>query len=107
MTYPHVAGWKDHTSETSQTAAESVDTATVRAQVFAVIRQERLTADEIATRLALSILTVRPRVSELRRLALVEDSGTRRRNASGRPAIVWQYQTRMVSEQLTLSEVAR
>ena len=48
-----------------------------------------LTADEVAGRLGLSILSVRPRISELTRLGKVRDSGHRRRNTSGKNAIVW------------------
>jgi len=48
-----------------------------------------LTADEVAGRLGLSILSIRPRITELARLGKVRDSGERRRNGSGRKAIVW------------------
>ena len=47
------------------------------------------TADEIAGRLGASVLTVRPRVSELRNLRQIEDTGERRRNANGKTAAVW------------------
>jgi hypothetical protein len=45
-------------------------------------------ADSIAAMLDLSILTVRPRLTELRIMNLVFDTGIRRPNASGRNAIV-------------------
>lgn len=48
-----------------------------------------LTADELCDRLKLSRWTVQPRTSELRRKGLIRDSGQRRRNASGKQAIVW------------------
>lgn len=48
-----------------------------------------MTADECAARLALSILTVRPRVTELSREGKLRDGGDRRPNGSGRKAIVW------------------
>ncbi len=51
------------------------------------------TADELADRCMASILAVRPRLSELRRLGLVRDSGNRRKNVSGRRAIVWELPT--------------
>ena len=47
------------------------------------------TADEVAAGLSLSRFTARPRCTELRALGSVVDSGARRRNSSGRAAIVW------------------
>lgn len=48
-----------------------------------------LTADEIAADLGYSVLSIRPRVTELGALGLIYDTGITRKNASGRPAIVW------------------
>jgi predicted ArsR family transcriptional regulator len=48
-----------------------------------------LTADEIAAKLAESVLAIRPRVSELFHAGLIEKTGARRRNASGLSAHVW------------------
>jgi hypothetical protein len=48
-----------------------------------------MTADELAGRLGESILTVRPRVSELRAARLIEATTERHRNESGHAAIVW------------------
>jgi len=48
------------------------------------------TADEIAQRLGISILTARPRVAELVKRGYLQDSGQRRQNASGRTAAVWE-----------------
>lgn len=47
------------------------------------------TADEIADALGRSILSVRPRVSELYRQGEIERTGERRRNDSGMSATVW------------------
>lgn len=88
--YPFAAGAQDR--DTSRAAAESMgETAPqLRARALAVLeRSSGLTADEVAGRLGLSILSIRPRVTELSRLGKVRDSGERRRNASGRQAIVW------------------
>jgi hypothetical protein len=48
-----------------------------------------LTADEIAQALNVSILTIRPRVTELRRAQRIEPTGLRRKTAAGKNAIVW------------------
>ena len=48
-----------------------------------------LTAEELSARLGLERTTMQPRTSELSRKGLIRDSGRRRRNASGKAAIVW------------------
>ena len=48
-----------------------------------------LTADEIAANLGESILSIRPRVSELAKRGLVIKTDRTRRNHSGKAAIVW------------------
>lgn len=48
-----------------------------------------LTADELAARLGMDRCSIQPRTSELRRKGLIRDSGRRRRNATGKLAIVW------------------
>ncbi len=48
-----------------------------------------LTAIEAAAVTGLDRYSLQPRLSELRRKGLVVDSGKRRRNPSGRQAIVW------------------
>ncbi len=63
--------------------------ANIREQVFDCLWfSDGLTPDEVAARLGLSVLTVRPRCSELIRRGHVVDSGSRRVNASGRKAKV-------------------
>jgi hypothetical protein len=47
------------------------------------------TADECAGYLGETILSIRPRFSELRAFGLIEDTGDRRLNDSGRRATVW------------------
>jgi hypothetical protein len=63
---------------------------TVRKEVLDFLRERPggATADEIAAAIGRSILTVRPRVSELKRLGAFVDSGERRANASGHAAAV-------------------
>lgn len=61
-----------------------------RREILALIAAGRpMTADELADRLDLSILYVRPRVSELVTRGDLEASGARGCNASGRPAAKW------------------
>jgi|GEM_PF-789795 len=90
--YPEVPGARP--DDTSLAAADSVaeEAATLREAVFGWILLRKAggsTADEAAEALELSILTVRPRVSELRAQGRIVDGGERRANASGRRAIVW------------------
>jgi len=48
-----------------------------------------LTTDECAERLGETVLSIRPRFTELAAKGEIEDSGIRRKNASGRSATVW------------------
>lgn len=51
------------------------------------------TADEIALRLNESVLSIRPRITELAYAGILFNTGFRRRNVSGRRAIVWGVDT--------------
>lgn len=91
-TYPNSPGFRD--TDTSRAAADSVahDAPALQALVINALRHAGdggLTADECAARLGLNLLSIRPRVTELKAKGQVKDSGERRRNASGRRAIVW------------------
>lgn len=92
--YPDSPGWTD--AGTSRDAALSVvDGLTEnQARVFNVIRARPSTADEVAAALKLTVLYVRPRVSELRALGKIEPSPDRRENDSGRRAVVWKEKRR-------------
>ena len=90
--YPDVPGWRN--TDTSREAGEAIEPAAGRLQRLALraIRdagEAGLTADELAARLGFTRASIQPRTSELRRKHLVCDSGQRRRNASGKRAIVW------------------
>lgn len=92
--YPARAGAKVATGP-SRAAAEGVTASAKRhdthAQILATLRDHGpATADEIADRLGLDRLYVRPRVSELRATGRVRDHGTRRKNPGGRTATVWE-----------------
>ena len=83
----------DKVSGPSQLAAQTVATTAKRLHAAVLEKFKRnpagLTADEIATSLNCSVLSVRPRVSELNRLGMIEQTGSRRKNESGMTATVW------------------
>lgn len=84
------AGWKG--TDTSREAAESIAPDTGRLRILILNTLEKhgaLTADEIADRMGESVLSIRPRVSELRNMGRIADTGYRRANKSGRKAAVW------------------
>lgn len=88
--YPNTPGFSS--TDTSIEAAEHVVSrvATLRGAVLDVFGDfGQLTADEVASILEESILSIRPRVTELNRMGAISDTGQRRKNASGRNAIVW------------------
>ena len=91
LIYPDAPGFK--VSGPSEQAAEAMrgKANKMRAAVFAQIAKcsAGATADEIAKDLNLSVLSVRPRVSELNRNGEIEETGARRKNDSGMTATVW------------------
>ena len=92
-TYPNTPGYQN--TDTSKLAAQSmIDcAATLRNRVYQAIHRSGdrgMTSGEVAKSLGLSSPhDVSPRVTELRRKQMIYDSGQRRRNESGRTAIVW------------------
>lgn len=87
-TYPNCAGFKAH--GTSEQAASSVDAKTLQKLVIGALAQYGpMTSDEAAGKLGLNILSIRPRLSELRAQNRIVDTGERRKNASGRRAAVF------------------
>ena len=86
-------GYKAIDTETSMQAAEAAShtAPSLRVKVLEAIRStpDGLTADEAAEKLAMSILAIRPRVTELKAAGLIVPSCARRKNASGRSAVVW------------------
>ena len=91
MNYPAQPGARDR--DTSIAAAEAIASKapTLRAATLAAFQHFHagLTADEAAAVLGASILSIRPRVTELTRMGELEDSGVRRPNHSGKAAVVW------------------
>lgn len=83
LQYPRVPGHKKE--GTSKISADSVakEAKTLREQCLEVLKRKQLTADEVAMYLHRSILSIRPRCSELIALGLVQETSFRRRNLSG------------------------
>lgn len=75
-------------AEAAQAAAPTAETLRRRA-LAALVAYGPMTADEIAEKLGEPILSVRPRVSELRASGSVEPTNTRRPTAAGNSAQVW------------------
>lgn len=94
VSYPESPGYK--TGGTSQDAAEEIEdrAETLRGMVLERLKAVPSTADEVAEFLGESVLSIRPRISELAvacfsRPVLVVSTGDRRKNASGKMAKVW------------------
>lgn len=90
--YPDAPGHRG--IDTSMAAADALAPKLGRLQrlVEAAIRDAGatgLTADEVAARLKMDRWSIQPRTSELRRKDIIRDSGQRRRNITGKVAIVW------------------
>jgi len=90
--YPDVAGHQSG-SGTSEEAARSMDGELkgLRAECYHALgcADRGFTADEVAIVVGRTVLAIRPRITELRRLGLIFDTGERRVNISGRRAAVW------------------
>jgi predicted Rossmann fold nucleotide-binding protein DprA/Smf involved in DNA uptake len=87
--YPNAPGAKR--TGTSKLAADSIRerAPTLRERVLDVLQTQPLTADQVALCLGQSILSIRPRLSELLRLGKIVETSERRRNQSGKLATVW------------------
>jgi len=87
--YPAAPGYKR--GGTSKAAADSMKekAPTLRQKVLDVLFHQELTADECAAEVGKSLLSIRPRLTELLRLGKIADTGETRHNASGKQATVW------------------
>jgi predicted ArsR family transcriptional regulator len=88
--YPNRPGFKEH-GGTSEDAAASVagKSPLLRDLVLEALSCEPMTADETAKRLGKSVLSIRPRLSELRAMGKIVATPVTRPNASGKQARVW------------------
>lgn len=90
--YPNSPGHRG--IETSAEAARSIEISVGHLQRIALraIRAagaRGLTTHELAEMVRIHRDSIQPRTSELRRRGLIQDSGARRINATGKHAIVW------------------
>lgn len=86
--YPEGAGFK--VAGTSREAAKTVDVRKLRVAVKSILYiAGPMSADQCAALLSEDKLSIRPRFSELKALGVIEDSGSRAKNASGKSAVVW------------------
>jgi predicted Rossmann fold nucleotide-binding protein DprA/Smf involved in DNA uptake len=87
--YPDSPGYKK--SGTSKQAAKDISSKakTLRQAVLEQLRIKPATTDEVAAALSESVLSIRPRFSELKLSGLITESPERRKNDSGKWATVW------------------
>ncbi len=89
--YPDAPGFKARGPSEQAAQAIKGPAKTLREEVLRTISlaPSGLTADAVADRLGRSILSVRPRVSELHRQGEIRPAPQRGRNNSGMSATVW------------------
>jgi IclR helix-turn-helix domain len=94
--YPNAPGFKALGPSAEAAKAITAPAGALRTRVLECLKAAPagMTADEIAAQLGCSILSVRPRVAELHRLGQIEQTGARRKNASGMTATVWRFAVR-------------
>jgi hypothetical protein len=89
-TYPNRPGFKSYGPSHEAAVHVAGNAARLRGEVLTeLIRGGAGTADEIATRMRRSPLSIRPRLSELKALGKISATGERRLNESGMSAAVW------------------
>lgn len=89
FTYPDKLGFKEATTSAEAAASMEKSAPLLRDKCRRALLFGPATADEIAERLGVSVLAVRPRFTELLRNGQIDETGERRKNASGRSAKVW------------------
>lgn len=87
--YPFSPGSKEHDGASEAAQPTPKDAELLREQVLSMLLCGDMTADELALTLRKSVLSVRPRVSELYAQGLIYKTQHRRLNASGCSATVW------------------
>jgi predicted HTH transcriptional regulator len=87
--YPDVPGWRG--TDTSRAAAKSMEESApnLEERCLRVLREKgAMTPDEIAKELGIDKLSIRPRISTLKKKGFIRDTGERRENKSRRDAYV-------------------
>lgn len=89
--YPSTPGFKIGGTSKEAASKTAGRTEMLRARVVATLTDtiDGLTADEVAFRLKETVLSIRPRLAELRAMGSIEPTGERRTNVSGMSAAVW------------------
>lgn len=88
--YPETPGFKDFGASRDAAKATISRAANLRDRVVDCLKWYGPgTADEVAERIGASILGIRPRMSELFDIGMIEKTEERRKNASGMSASVW------------------
>lgn len=108
LTYPTVAGYKEAT--TSREAAEAIEAAGRAGRLREAVRQwyaagNQGTADECAGALGETILSIRPRVSELHHRGYLVATGERRLSSAGRSSHVWKKADMRSLGEIALTDV--
>lgn len=83
---------RNHRGQDTSIAAAAdaaIDAKQLRGLALEHIRKTPSTADEVADALGKSVLSIRPRITELKNLGKIVDTGDRRKNTSGKSAKVW------------------
>ena len=92
-TYPHTPGFKDNGTGKEAALAYAPKVGRRRAQVLAGLESGPATAEQIAKRIDLHWYLTRPRLSELKALGLVVETGERGAGALGGRVNVWRVTT--------------
>ena len=89
LAYPNVPGARRN--ECSREAAEAMNgrAERLRDAALSLLKDTALTADEIAALLKETVLATRPRITELKAMGLIYNTGKKRKNISGVNASVW------------------
>lgn len=87
--YPNAPGHKGRDTGRAAAKAMKVKAPSLRERVLAEIQRKPGTPEQIANRLNIPLMSVRPRCSELSAQGLIKDSGGRGTAMGGLKAIVW------------------
>lgn len=100
--YPDRPGYKQAGTSQAAADAERGRAPTLRSAVLALLAERELTADECAVEMRESVLSVRPRLSELVKMGKIEPTEERRKNASGHGAAVWRLRSKSRQQEMAL-----